>query len=93
MKRKNTFQTCWKRAFYARKPSFPPLSLAMRIKSCLTLESAPISLQNSPMTCEFADAESSSLNSMQGATYKRGETETEAYGPVSGVESPYRETC
>ena len=30
---------------------------------------------------------------MQGATYKRGETEIEAYGPVSGVESPYRETC
>ena len=57
------------------------------------LESAPISLQNSPMTCEFADAESSSLNSMQGATYKRRETEIEAYGPVSGVESPYRETC
>ena len=79
-------------AFYARKPSFPPLSLAIRIKFCLTLESAPISLQNSPMTCGSYKKQRFNKQLDQRHDIKTGEIEIEAYGPVSGVESLYRET-
>ena len=40
------------RAFYARKPSFPPLSFAIPINFFLMSAPIPNSLQNSPITCD-----------------------------------------
>jgi hypothetical protein len=39
---------------YARNPSFSPFFFASRINPCLCFASAPIDLQNSPMTCKIA---------------------------------------
>ena len=85
--------------FYARKPSFPPLSFALRIKLCLTLESAPISLQKSPITCGRGKDEVVSIKRLAhrmttlSCAYGAWGTSVWLRAPVSVVELPCHGTC